>query len=207
MNTMNQISIGDYIKTLSVKEPEFKKGDVIYKLILDVVEEGVIDHLWEYDNGYGYSAKKSNGCYITFWTPDIESNVFLGRDKAYKEAEKLRNKYKVIRAEDMRIIKEKNFIRPVNDSRVTLEATVKLLENNMVYSEKWYQYPFLEICKNENEAEKIFGKKLHEITHDVNEIELYETDTSIEMQDMYLSKTGLWSNYTYTDFNLPVLKD
>ncbi|MDW5300737.1 MAG: hypothetical protein SA378_11485 [Sedimentibacter sp.] len=205
---MEQMTLDDYFKILDheQKKPELKKGDIVYKIILNVIEMGVIDHFWECNKGYGYSAKRPQGGFFTFWTSNIEYDVFSEKEKAYKEAEKLKNLYKVIRVKDIRIINEKNFIRLVSDSRGRLEATVKLLDNNMVYSKKWYQYPFLEILNNEKDAEKKFEEKLYELTHDINDTVLDETDISIEMKDMYLSKTGLWSDYQYTTFNLPVLK-
>lgn len=202
-----QMSIMDFlIKEDPQEEPELQKGIIVYKLILDVIEEGIIDRFWKCEEGYGYSAKKPRGCYFSFWSPNVGETVFTSKLRAMEEAEKLRNTYKVIRAKDMGVIKEKNYIEAVDDSRQNITETVKLLKGNMIYFKRYPCYPFLEICKSEEVAEKRYKEALKEITqaHDTNKTGSIETD-SVPALDMYLAGTGLWSDYEYTEFNHPVL--
>jgi hypothetical protein len=204
---LGQIELLDYLSCIGTKEPinpELHKGDTIYKLILDVIETGIIDHIWECNDGHGYSAKQQSG-YLTFWTDDIGDTVFTNKTQAEAKANSLRETFKVIRKHKMHVIRERSFIRPTFDNRVMLTATVKLLEGNMVYYERWMCYPFLEILKTENEAEKFYSNTLKKIMEEVDGIKAFETNIHVELQDMYLSQTKLWSNYRYTEFNGPVL--
>ena len=197
------MTIFDYLDELNRPvEPELSKGTAVYKLILDVVENGVIDHTWELRDKYGYAAKKPIGTFITFWSPDIGDTVFTDKEAAYTKAESLRNTYKVIRGKDMEVIKEINFAR--SDFKNDIES-VKLLKGNMVYFKKWPCYPFLEKFETEKQAEKRYKKCIDEIVNDINNIKKVQTDESLPMQDMYLARTGKWSRYDYVDFNHPVL--
>lgn len=198
-----QVELLDYLTSIEPKrESELKKGMRIYKIVLDVVETGIIEFVWKFNGGYGYSAKKDSSIYATFWSPDINKTVFTDGDEAYSRAEKLRNIYKVIRAKDMIIVKEKNFVNVKGKKRT---ETVKLLEGNMVYLDKWPCYPFLEKLETEKQAEKRYKKCIDEIVNNINNMEKVETDESLPMQDMYLARTGKWSRYDYTHFNHPVL--
>lgn len=202
-----QIELLDYLSCIGTKEPinpELQKGDTIHKLILDVIETGVIEHVWECNRGNGYSAKQQYG-YLTFWTDDIGDTVFTDKPTAQTKAKGLKEAFKVIRKDKMRVIKERSFVRPTFDNRVALKATVKLLDGNAVYYEHWMCYPFLEILKSENEAEKFYNSTLEKIMDEVDGIKAFETSIHVELQDMYLSQTKLWSNYRYTEFNRPVL--
>ena len=197
------MTIFDYLDELNRPVvPELSKGTRIYKIILDVVETGIIEFVWEFNGGYGYSAKKDSGTYIIFWSPDINETVFADGDEAYSRAEKLKNTYEVIRSKDMIIVKEKNFVNLEEKKRT---ETVKLLEGNMVYFDKWPCYPFLEKFDTEKQAEKRFKKCIDEIVNNINNMEKVQTDESLPMQDMYLARTGKWSRYDYVDFNIPVL--
>lgn len=187
------------------KEPEFKIDDVIYKVILDVIETGTIDHMWELEDGYGYSAKKSNGTFITFWTRNIGVNVFSDKIKAIKEAERRKNLYTVIRADEMKVIKERNFIEICSDGRICISATAKLLEGNMVYWSEWYTYPFLEVCRNETEANKHYSERLNNILNKLYQPPRFEVNIPVELKDMYLCANGKWSSYDYASFNGEVL--
>lgn len=203
-----QIELLDYLDRFTIKEPaiaEFSKGDTVYKLVLDVVEIGVIEHIWECNGGYGYSAKKDSGCFLTFWTYNIGDTVFSDKTMAYEKAKSLRNTFKVIRASELHTIKERNFVRPTFDNRVLLSATVKLLENNMVYYKTWMCYPFLEFSKTPSEAEKLYKDELNKILYEVDGKKAFEVSITDEIKDMYLSQTKLWSNYDYAEFNRPVL--
>jgi len=203
-----QMSIFDFLTEAEPQEgPELKKGVTVYKLILDVIEEGIVERFWKLSKGYGYSAKKPKGCYFSFWSPNIGETVFTSKLRATEESEKLRNTYKVIRAKDMEIIKEKNYIEAVDDSRQNITETIKLLKGNMIYFKRYPCYPFLEIYKSEGSAEKRYKEALKEITqaHDTNKTGSIETD-SVPALDMYLASTGLWSDYQYAEFNHPTLR-
>lgn len=194
---MLQLTLDSYLSDLCRSESELKVGDRIYKLILDVIETGVIDHMWEMSTGWGYSAKKDGGCFITFWTPNVGDIVFTDAREAYTKAESLRNTYKVIRAKDMEVIKEINFTR--NDCK-NIES-VKMLKGNMVYFKKWPCYPFLEIFDSEKQAEKRYMECVEIIKDDINKVKKTETEISEPMQDMYLSVNGNWSSYDYVNHN------
>ena len=199
-----QMSIFDLLKPEEPQtEPELKKGTRIYKLILDVVETGIIDHLWKLTDRYGYSALRNERCFITFWTPDIGDTVFTDKNEVYAKAESLKNTYRVVRANDMKIIKEKNFINP--DSKSQYVETVKILEGNMVYFKKWPCYPFMEIFKTEELAEKKFKQVIQEITDNINNIQKVEISNAVGTEDMYLAQNGVWSDYQYVNYNHPIL--
>lgn len=184
------------------RKPEIKKGVRVYRIVLDVVETGAMDHYWDLTDRYGYSALNDAGGYITFWTPDIGDTVFTDKNKAYAKAESLKNTYKVIRHNEMKIIKEKNYINLDSNSKYT--ETVKMLEGNMVYFKRWPCYPFMEIFKTREQAEKKFKEKIKEITDNINHITRTEIRDTVEMQDMYLAQNGVWSDYQYVNFNRPV---
>jgi hypothetical protein len=199
-----QITIDDWLTDLNRPESELKAGQRIYKLILDVVETGIIDHMWDMPNGWGYAAKKDNGCFITLYTPDVGDTVFTDAKEAYSKAESLRNTYKVIRAKDMEILKEKTFVNTKGKKRL---ETVKLLEGNMIYFDKFPRYPFLEIFDTEAKAEKRFNECVKEIIYNINYIPKIETDENLPAIDMYLAENGNWSRYDYVGFNGAVLND
>lgn len=199
---MLQMSINDYLTELirADTEPKLRIGDRIYRVVLDVVETGIIDRCWDCGEEYGYSTDRAGQDHITCWDRDIGSTVFIDKDKAYKVAKGLRNTYKVIRATNMEVIKERNFISPCEDKRILISATVKLLKGNMIYFNKWYTYHFLEVAENEKDAEKIYKQKLDEIKADTN-MDGYEVNLPAELKDMYLCENGEWSEYRYTHHN------
>lgn len=205
-----QTSIFDWQEPVQRQiEPEFKAGDRIYKLILDVVETGIIDRVWELEDGkrHGYSAKKESGTYITFWTENIGDTVFSSKKEVYNKADSLKNTYKVIRASSLEVVEERNFIEICTDSRTCITATAKLLKGNTVYIKGWFCYPFLEFFKSEDEAEKRYREALKKINDrmKLNESKMFEVKPIVEIKDMYLARTGKWSSYDYVNFNNPVL--
>lgn len=204
---MLQMSINDYL-TESIRadiEPKLKIGDRIYKVVLDVIETGIIDRHWDCGEEYGYSTDRAGNDPITCWDRDIGNTIFIDKNKVHEVAKGLRNTYKVIRAKNMEVIKERNFISPCKDERILISATVKLLKGNMIYFNKWYTYHFLKVAENEKDAEKIYKQKLDEIKIDTNITESYEVNLPAELKDMYLCKNGKWSEYRYAHHNGAVI--
>jgi hypothetical protein len=197
-----QVWLLDYLKSIEPKEntkADFVKGDTIYKIVLDVIETGVIDHFWKCYDYMGYSAKRLGGnCFITFWTPNINNTVFRDYEQALKKSQSLRDTYKVIRKEEMKVTKEQGFIREWNNGN--WEATVKILENNMLYYKEFCCYPFLEIFTTPEKVEKRFREKCNEIMKDING-NVIKSDVDIMLEDMYKTKNGNWSCYTYAEHN------
>ena len=194
-----QMSIFDYTEPKEKAKPKFKIGQRVYKIVLDVVETGKIAKMWDVDEKYyGYRTDEDN---IVFWDEDLNNRVFTDKTRAYTKANSLKDKLVVMRKEDMKVVKERNFIETCNDSRILISATVKLLENNMVYWNDFYTYHFLEKFETEKDAEKRYDIELNKILNNPNVLRRFEVNVPAELKDMYLCKHGTWSEHRYAYHN------
>lgn len=193
-----QMSLFDYIEPKEKVKPKFKIGQRIYKTVLDVVETGKITEIWDVGGEYyGYRTDEDN---IVFWDRDLNDTVFLDKSKAYEKAHSIRNRLTAIRKEEMKVLKEDNFIEICDDSRILISATAKLLEGNMIYFSTWYTYHFLEKLKDEKSAQKRYKEILGEIESEIND-KRFKVNVPAELKDMYLCRDGRWSEYKYVAHN------
>lgn len=197
------MSIMDFAEPKEKPEPNLRKGQRVYRLVLDVIETGTITELWECDNKYGYRTDEDT---IVFWDDNLNRNVFTNKGEAYERASSLKATYKVIRKKDMEVIKERNFIEICDDSRILISATVKLLKGNMVYWSNFYTYHFLEKFKTEKDAEKKYNAELNENLKALDRPKRFEVNLPLELKDMYLCQSGIWSEYEYAKRNGAVKK-
>ena len=127
---------------------------------------------------------------------------FLQSDIPQKEPQEEpqcdQSQYRAIKVDEMKVLQEQNFVEICDDSRICISATVKLLDNNMVYWSEWFTYPFLDICKSEKEAEKQYKEHLKNITDRLTQPPRFEVSIPVELEDMYLCVNGIWSCDTYT---------
>lgn len=193
-----QMSIFDYVEPKEKVKPKFKKGQRVYRLILDVVETGKITGIWDFGGKYfGYRTDEDN---ITFWDRDLHSTVFTSKEQAYAKANSLKDKFIVTRTETMKVIDERNFVEICDDSRILISATVKFLEGNMIYFNGWYTYHFLKIAKSEEKARKLYEEKANDILKEMND-KRFEVEIPVELKDMYLCQNEIWSEYRYVAHN------
>lgn len=205
---MEQTTIFDFMDTLKAPvSPRLSIGDRVYKVVLDIVETGIIDSLWDCGEEYGYSTDRTGKDLITCWDREIGDTIFINKDKAYDKAESLRDKFTAIRTKDMQVIKERNFIEVCKDNRILISATVKLLKGNMVYWSDFYTYHFLEKCKSDAEAEKRYDIELQKILSNPNILKRFEVNLPVELKDMYLSQNKVWSEYRYVHHNGAVMQE
>ena len=198
-----QMSIFDYIEPKEKVKPKFKTGQRIYKTVLDVIETGKIKETWDVgEKYYGYRTDEDN---IVFWDRDLNDTVFLDKSKAYAKAHSIRNRLTAIRKEEMKVLKEDNFIENCKDERILISATVKLLEGNMIYFSTWYTYHFLEKLKDEKSAQKRYKEILGEIESEMND-KRFKANVPVELKDMYMCQSGIWSEYEYVGRNGAVKK-
>lgn len=112
--------------------------------------------------------------------------------------------YQVIKANDMIVIRERNFVEICTDSRILISATAKILSGNMVYWKEWFTYPFLDICKSDTEADERYNKHLENIERQLYQPPRFEVNVPVEIEDMYLCVNGIWSCERYTFHNGPL---
>jgi hypothetical protein len=122
----------------------------------------------------------------------------IGHEDSKNKIPQEKQEYQVIRIKDMKVIRERNFVEICTDSRICISATVKLLDNNMVYWSEWFKYPFLDIGKSEKEAEKQYKEHLKNISDRLHQPPRFEVKVPVELEDMYLCVNGIWSCDTYT---------
>lgn len=210
---MDQISLFDYAITLEPKqEASLRVRDVVYRVVLDVIEKGTIDHLWdvEYRDDrpelkFGYSARReSTSCFMTFWNPDIGNTVFTDKETAKRFADDQRCKYAVIRKEDM-MPEEVIGYRQIYADGKYQEHYLVILRGNMIYEKTAHCYPFLTKYKSEEELRRDLAKlKKKYVSDSYSKFEREEITPVFE--DMYLSRDygGKWSTYDYTAHHAPV---
>lgn len=203
-----QLTLLDFDPKEDHGTPELVMGQRIYKAVLSEIHTGEISHIWEceanqfHDFFWGYSAKKDGVyTYVTFWSPDIGKSVFLSREEAERKAESNRNQYALIRKEDMHPIKTYGYRRKIKpDEDLYWNMHVTILDGMMVYSKKAYEYPFLLVCKTEEELNKAVKILRKEIENDRNG-EVETIDVEPEFHDMYLTVGGRWSSSEYAEHN------
>ena len=204
-----QIKLTDYLNVLESPSPKtdgLEIETIVYKVILDKVDSGFIHHKWECGNEYRYSAKHfDNNYFFSVTDSEMGDTVFTSKKEACAKARQSYYIYKVMRADEMKILKERNFVEICTDSRICISATVKILEGNIVYWKEWFTYPFLDVCKTEKEAEKSYKEHLEKITAQLYQPPRFEVNITSELEDVYLCKNGSWSNYEYAKNNGPVL--
>lgn len=210
---MDQISLYEYAITLEPKqEASLRIGDVVYRVVLDVIEKGTVEYLWniEYRDDrpelkFGYSARReSSSCFMTFWNPDIGETVFTDIETAKRYAKEQQSKYAVIRKENM-IPQEVIGYRQIYTNEKYQEHYLVIMQGNMIYEKTALCYPFLTKYKSEKELQcDLIKKKKKYISDSYSKYEPAEITPVYE--DMYLTRDygGRWSNYEYTACHGPV---
>ena len=129
------------------------------------------------------------------------------RPEPEPEPEKDNKIYKSIKAVDMEVIKERNFVEICTDSRICITASVKLLKGNMVYCNEWYMYPFLTVCNDDKESTQQYNEHLKNILDRMTQPPRFEVNLPTELEDMYLCVNGNWSVGEYTFQNGAVVEN
>jgi hypothetical protein len=212
---MEQTNMFELLCAVDKPEPKVVVGTRVYRVVLDVIETGVVDHLWEIINKngdsiyYGYSAliDRDDGfrCYLTFWDADIEVTVFAEKKEAEKIAKEQEKKYEVVRKWQMISEETIGYVQTSCNGTKSLYYLV-VLQGNMIYKKVFFCYPFLYRFNSQTEMRHALGKMKKEIEKNINgAVERCEM-VSVEFEDMYLARNGNWSSYKYAKDNGAVTK-
>lgn len=203
----DQISLFDIIGISEIGAPEFEAGTKVYNVTLGDVEAGIIDRLWicpERENKpaqYGYFAREEgNGCWFTFWSENIGKNTFTNACDACEAAEDNKQKYVMIRKENMKPLETFGYRQKVGSDGRYMECLIAVLDGLMIYSKKFFEYPFLQKFESEVAIKKELKKLKKEIENDING-GVERSDVKCEFEDIYLVSNGKWSSSGYAKNN------
>jgi len=191
-----------------VNAPRYSQGDVIYKVVLDVIEGYTVGSSWPYRTDvFGEHLQSGQtlwryrldrvggGCHGVFG--EYEMGLFWFDDLAKAECRARLNRsaieaaHVVIRAGRLEMTDPVSMMVPAKDRE--LFGEVARMGERAVFEKQLYCYPFLRTFQTAKEAKRHYNKVKAGFECEGT------WPADFEHYDLYRVKDGLWSSYEYAE--------
>jgi len=203
MKAMEQLNIFDIMADNNKPEPQFKKGDIVFVLELDIVLRGTIDYSWICGSGenpryYGYSVDLDGFGHTTIWDYQIGEAVFNDESAALAMAESKHYDKLTVREDMLKDFKCFEYKRSVDGYR--MQAAVGKIGDTQLYEHNYMCYRFVRQYQNAKKRDEAYKSLLKRIFEDTQRYQGVTNET-YEHEALYMVTDELYASRGYAIHN------